>query len=310
MLTVLFATYNGGKILPAVLNAYSKQDLPKKEWKLVIVDNGSNDNTKEIIKTFLPLLPITLLFEPRRGKNVALNTGLSHIEGDLIVFTDDDVLPQTNWLKELRVAADSHPLYSIFGGPILPKWESPPEDWILSWVPLKPAFAILDDQEEGDIGRNGLVFGGNMAVRSSIFQMGYKFDETIGPNGSNYAQGSESQLLIKLLQDGFKAWYCKNAIVEHSIRSFQMNKKWVLARAIRYGRGMYRIGSAGAEWKSYVWGIPVRLLLSILKRICYYGKAMLIGNVESIFRERWNLNYLFGIALEARNIYNERGKDS
>ena len=95
MLTVLFATYNGEKTLPAVLNAYSKQSLPKEEWKLVIVDNGSNDNTKEIINEFLPLLPITLLFEPRRGKNVALNTGLSHIEGDLIVFTDDDVLPHT-----------------------------------------------------------------------------------------------------------------------------------------------------------------------------------------------------------------------
>ena len=106
--------------------------------------------------------------------------------------------PIQNWLKELRIAADSHPSYSIFGGPILPKWESPPEDWILSWVPLKPTFAILDDQEEGDNGRYGLVFGGNMAVRSSIFQMGYKFDETVGPNGSNYAQGSESQLLKRL----------------------------------------------------------------------------------------------------------------
>ena len=250
MLSVLIATYNGGKTLPAVLNEYCKQDLPKEQWKLVLIDNGSTDNTKEIIEKFVPLLPIIYLFEPRKGKNAALNTGLSSIEGDLIVFSDDDVLPHMSWLKELREAADSHPLHSIFGGPVLPEWESPPEDWILSWVPLKPAFAILDDQEEGDKrGGNATVFGPNMAVRSNIFEMGYKFDETVGPNGSNYAMGSETDLLLRLRQAGFKAWHSKNAIVKHMIRSSQMDRRWILARAIRYGRGIYRSGLVRAEWK-------------------------------------------------------------
>jgi glycosyltransferase involved in cell wall biosynthesis len=305
MLSVLFATYNGGKILPAVLSAYSKQNLPKNEWKLIIVDNGSNDNTKEVVNQYVPLLPITLLSEPRKGKNVALNTGLSQIEGDLTVFTDDDVFPHVDWLKELREAADSHPSYSIFGGPILPKWESLPEDWILSWVPLKPTYALLNDQEEGDHGRKSAVFGPNMAVRSSIFQMGYKYDEGVGPKGLSYAMGSETEFLRRLLKDGFKVWYCKNAIVEHFIRSSQMEKGWVLARAIRYGRGSYRLGMVGIKYRAYFQGIPLYLYLEILNKVYRLGKAKLSGNAEGIFKERWNLNYLFGIALEARNIYKE-----
>ena len=47
MLTVLIATYNGGRTLPSVLNAYCKLAPPDEEWKLVIVDNGSTDNTEE-----------------------------------------------------------------------------------------------------------------------------------------------------------------------------------------------------------------------------------------------------------------------
>ena len=145
-----------------------------------------------------------------------------------------------------------------------------------------------------------------MAVRSNIFQMGYKFDETVGPNGSNYAQGSETQLLRRLRQEGFKAWHCKNAIVEHFIRSSQMEKKWVLARAIRYGRGSYRLGMVGLKWKSYFQGIPLYLCLEILNKVYRLGKAKLSGNAERIFKEHWYLNYLVGIALEARNIYKER----
>jgi glycosyltransferase involved in cell wall biosynthesis len=305
MLSVLFATYNGGRVLPAVLEAYSKQSLSKDEWKIIIVDNGSNDNTNEVVSKFLPLLPITFLSESRKGKNVALNTGLSHIDGDLIVFTDDDVFPHVDWLKELRTAADSHPAYSIFGGPILPKWESPPEDWILSWVPLKPTFSILDDQEEGDHGRKSAVFGPNMAVRSNIFEMGYKYDERVGPKGTNYAMGSETEFLRRLLKDGFKVWFCENAVVEHFIRSSQMEKEWILARAIRYGRGSYRLGMVGVKYRSYFQGIPLYLYVEILNKVYRLGKAKLSGNPESIFKEHWNLNYLYGIAMEARNIYKE-----
>ena len=146
-----------------------------------------------------------------------------------------------------------------------------------------------------------------MAIRSKVFQMGYKFDETVGPRGSNYAQGSEVEFLMRLDQAGFKAWHCKNAIVRHMIRSFQMNKKWILGRAIRFARGQYRLGRVEySKWKPCFFGIPRRLFLRILKRIYLFGKAKLSGDAESVFKERWQLNYLFGIALEARVMHRER----
>lgn len=305
MITVLIATYNGAKTLPAVLEAYRKLDPPGEEWTLVVIDNGSNDNTREVLTNFLPCLPLIILFEPRRGKNVALNKGLSHIAEGLTVFSDDDAIPHPNWLKELKLAADSQLQYAIFGGPIVPKWESPPDDWILSWVPLDATFAILNVQDEGPV-VNTKIFGPNMAIRSDVFQMGYRFNERIGPKGAKYAQGSESELLIRLQKAGFKAWHCTNAVVEHMIRSHQMEKKWILARAIRFGRGQYRLGMDYYRWKAYFWGIPNRLFLHILGRIYRQVKAKLSNDEENYFKECWYRNYLFGIALEARLIYKER----
>ena len=305
MITVLIATYNGAITLPDVLTAYHNLKTPDEEWKLIIVDNGSSDRTKEIITSFIQLLPITYLFEPRRGKNLSLNTGLSSIAGDLVIFTDDDIIPHPDWLRQLRLAADSQPLYSIFGGPVLPLWESPPDDWILSWVPLGPTFAILDSKEEGPIKIN-YVYGGNMAIRASIFAAGYKFDETIGPKAAKYVQGGETKLLMQLHEAGFKAWHCSSAIVHHMIRSFQMDKKWVLNRAIRYGRGEYNLGNEFHNWTSFFLGIPRYLFRQIFNQIIGVGKAKWSGDAEWIFRERWRLNYLLGIALEARYINKKR----
>jgi hypothetical protein len=92
---------------------------------------------------------------------------------------------------------------------------------------------------------------------------------------------------------------------ERFVRSAQMKKKWVLTRAIRYGRGTYRLGMVGATYRSFFEGIPLYLCLEILKKVCRFGKAKLSRDEEKAFKERWYLNYLYGVALEARNIYKE-----
>lgn len=299
MLTVLMATYNGAKTLPDVLDAYSRLESPEGGWKLTIVNNGSTDHTKEVITSFSQRLPLTYLFEATQGKNVSLNTGLSNVSGDLVVFTDDDALPELNWLKEMRAAADSQPSYSIFGGPVLPHWEIPPETWILEWVPLSPTFAILYPAEEGPINPR-LIFGPNMAIRARIFEKGYRFNENRGPKGPNYAMGSETEFNLRLAKAGFKAWHCKGAIVHHMIRSFQMTQDWVLNRAIRYGRAQH-LRELSDSHKSPVlllkmrWSLPLQTLAQRLRVSC----ARWSGNAEKTFKGRWKLNFLIGRALEA-----------
>src|SRR5690349_24382422 len=129
MLTVLFATHNGASTLPQVLASYCQLTPPPGGWKLVVVDNGSTDDTREILESFRERLPIVCASEEAAGKNAALNTGLRLIDGDLVVLTDDDVFPRAEWLIALREAADNCPDYAIFGGRVLPRWESAPPAW-------------------------------------------------------------------------------------------------------------------------------------------------------------------------------------
>src|ERR1700730_805473 len=125
MITILLATHNGADTLPAVLNAYCKLESPYDGWELIIVDNGSTDNTEEIVHASQSCLPLTYVFEPRLGKAVAQNTGLSRINGDLVVMTDDDALPRPDWLVQMGLAADSEPPYCSFRGTIIRRWDIP-----------------------------------------------------------------------------------------------------------------------------------------------------------------------------------------
>jgi len=75
MLTVLIATYNGARTLPRVLTACCQLESPEGGWKLVIVDNASTDQTKEIIASFSQRLPLTY----RYGNRSALSNQLCTI---------------------------------------------------------------------------------------------------------------------------------------------------------------------------------------------------------------------------------------
>jgi L-malate glycosyltransferase len=306
MLTLLIATHNGAYTLPRSLAAHCQLVPPAGGWRLVIVDNGSTDATSEIISSFTDRLPLTYLLERARGKNAALNAGLNHAEGDLVLFTDDDTLPRPDWLIKMREVADRQSSFAMFGGAVVPHWEVPPADWILKRVQLAPVFSITDPElRDGPIPPS-VVYGTNMAVRAEIFRSGRRFDTSIGPRGGSYAMGSETELAMRLTKEGFKSYHCEGAVVEHIIRDFQMRPSWILGRAIRYGRGRYRLSIQHYNTnRKKVLGVPGYLLRELRNKSLDVVRAKLRGDAQEFFERRWIFNYLLGQAIEAHALHKE-----
>lgn len=306
MLTVLLATKNRAAILRRTLESFCLLRAPSGGWKLVIVDNGSADGTPAVLSSFASRLPLKVLSEPRGGKNAALNAGLRFLEGDLAVFTDDDAFPRPDWMVELREAADTQLAYSIFGGAVVPRWEVPPPAWV-EWLDPGPVYALTDPTiSEGPV-RPELVFGPNMAIRATVFRSGICFDTSIGPRGSTYAMGSETELTRRLYRQGHKAWHAPRAVVEHLVSDYQLRQSWVLKRAIRYGRGRFRLRHledkpvsgdfwfSGAQWC----GVPRRFVREIVRQEIRAIKAFLRSDKRRLFAARWTRNYTWGNMIEA-----------
>jgi L-malate glycosyltransferase len=306
MITVLMATHNGARTLPIVLRAYCEFEPVSEEWKLLVVDNASTDSTREIVRSFQSKLPITYIHEPRIGKNFALNTGLESISGDLVLLTDDDALPRPDWIAQARRVANAQPTFSVFGGAIVPQWEIPPEDWILEYVTYK--YSITDPAwKEGPI-LPLWIYGPNMAIRSKVFEAGHRFDVELGPRGSNYQQGDETEFLERVARTGVRCWHCKSMIVAHIIRKHQMTKQWLLRRAIPIGRAAFKHDFAEKDLPPALFSVPRYLVRNILMQTLRVGRSVFSGDEKSVLRERFRLNRLIGAALGGREMYKRAGR--
>lgn len=299
MLTVFIATKNRASVLRKVLETFCQIEAPAGGWKLVVIDNGSSDETAALLTSCAKRLPLQAVTELKPGKNSALNAGLQLLEGDLAVFADDDAFPRRDWLVQLRKAADGQPSYSMFGGAIVPRWESAPPSWV-NWVDQGVVYSVTNPARQSGPMPAYFAFGPNMAIRSSIFESGARFDSAIGPNGRSYPMGSETDFLMKLSRRGHNTWYVAEAIVEHFIRNEQLRKSWIFRRAIHFGRGQCRLRFAEAHDNGTVRNEKLLpLIWGMLKQSIAIGSAAVTFRQESLFRRRWNLNVLRGWATEA-----------
>ena len=237
MMTVIFSSYNGERTLPRMFEALCRMEKPEGGWKLIAVDNASTDRTQQIMTEWRNRLPMEIMFQDRKGKSAALNVALERIEGDLVVFTDDDIIPSADWLKVLYMTAQHQPDYDLFGGAIEPVWPYPPPDWLLKYVPLGICYAMTNrSRAEGPM-KAGLIWGGNMMFRAKIFQSGHRFLESIGPIADeSFIMGEETEFTSRLEAQGCKAWFASEARVGHLVRPEQMQRDWILSRAVRFGK--------------------------------------------------------------------------
>ena len=236
--TVIIATRNRADRLSETL-AQLQAQVPISSWEVIVADNGSQDETQQVLARWSTELPLRPVLQPVPGKNRALNLALAHARGEFLVFTDDDVLLDPCWLKTLVRAARSWPAYDIFCGPINPLWPEGTPEWLKDHPFATQAFAkFAPALSEGPL-ESGYPFGPNVAVRAAAME-GVRFTEAIGPRDANdgrYPLGDETNLFRRLKARGHKTVFVPTAPVGHYVEPHQLDVKWLLARSFRAGRG-------------------------------------------------------------------------
>src|SRR5262249_29643805 len=144
--SVIIATRNRDALLAQTLEALAGQDWPPSRFEIIVADNGSTDGTRGVVERAAArpaASRIRYLYVGAPGKSPAVNTALLFARGDLLAFTDDDVLPDPAWLRQLAGAfSDS---IDFVAGRVRPRWETEPPPW------MSPAlYGVLAIPDNGD----------------------------------------------------------------------------------------------------------------------------------------------------------------
>jgi glycosyltransferase involved in cell wall biosynthesis len=251
-ISVLICTRNRAKSLEMTLRRFYEQRFAGDyNYELIVVDNNSTDETSEIIERCVALRPETTrhLFERRRGLTYARNTGVAAASGEIIVFTDDDVLVSGDWLDEIHREFSADPGLCILSGKVL----------LANERLQRVALHAYEERRYFDFpDSGGFVMGANMAFRRELFDRVGLFDVRLGA-GRFFAGADEVELIYRGLKAGWRMLYAPNVLVYHDHDRFTLEQACRLEYGYAKGSAAYLIkhslGGDGYAMRMIYWTI-------------------------------------------------------
>jgi GT2 family glycosyltransferase len=201
---------------------------------VIVVDNGSTDRTGEILKAHSARFPVTLrsLVETQPGKSLALRTAVSAASGEVLAFTDDDVLVDPSWIGNIRAALGRRDV-GLVGGPVHPRWERQPPPWLRhaarTYSRLSAPIAVLDyGRHEAELGPRTLL-GANLAIKRRVYDLVGGFASNLGKLRGTLLSGEDHDLCRRVQAAGFRAVYVPEIRVRHWVPADRMRFRYHLS---------------------------------------------------------------------------------
>ncbi len=217
--TVAICTWNRCALLEQTLEQMTQLQAPAGfTWELLVVNNNCTDDTDGVIARFAGRLPVRRLVEPVPGLSNARNRAVREAQGEYLIWTDDDVLVEPDWLAEYVRGFERHPEGTVFGGPVSPWFPNTPPSWLTeAWPRVFAAYACINHgDDEFQLTHRKLPFGASMAMRMDHQKM-FSYDPERGVKPGSRMGGEEIDVVRRSLEHGGAGWWLPKARVRHYI---------------------------------------------------------------------------------------------
>jgi len=249
-ITAAICTYNRADLLAGALESLLDQTLPKHAYEVLVVDNGSTDETPDVVRRYAETAGGATLrscvAEPP-GLSHARNTAVRMAKAEIVAFMDDDALASPRWLEALLEAYEAFPDAWAAGGRVEPLWLAPRPAWLTDGL-LYGSLAMSVDlgNECRPLKPGEHVFGVNCSFRRRVFEDLGGFDTALGRKGELFLEYEETDLLHKVRNKGKDIVYSPEALVSHIIPSWRSTKRHFMK--VAYGKGRT---SAIVAWRDH-----------------------------------------------------------
>ena len=240
--SVAICTLNRARLLRQAVESVFDQDYPKDHYELIIVDNGSTDETPCLIEHLAENAPISLrsLSEGRIGIAAARNRAIAEATHSYIAYLDDDEIANSDWLAQLSDTISKYGAL-IVGGRVEEYFENGfvPPRWYncrylqgffrLDYEHRTEHLPVVKAQEDDYIG------SGNCAYAKSLFDRFGNFPLQLGHTGTLPLAGAETYFNERAARHGVEIYYSDDAVVKHVIDPARVTRHNMLRKSYYMG---------------------------------------------------------------------------
>ena len=284
LISVVICTFNRSNLLIQVLTTLVCQTISFDKYEIIIVDNNSNDATRDLSSFFIsdhPHISIRYILEPNQGLSYARNRGWKEAKGEYVAYVDDDCEVPNEWLKKAEeIIERMQPV--AFGGPYYPFYSSPKPIW------FKDEYGShVQGSESRNLHEGEYLDGANLFIRRDILKLLGGFNLDLGMSGEKIAYGEETALLVNIRRKipGAIIFYEPDLYIFHLVSERKMILSWNLKNS--FISGLYAHHALNSD-KNDELAVLKRLLYGIfLIVILYYNVT-----IGSIYRDHEKYPYV------------------
>ena len=231
LISAIICTHNRDNYLGSAIDSLLAQDFPG-SFEVVVVDNASKDNTREVVEARLPNPKLEYVYEPITGLSVARNTGAKTASAEILAYLDDDAVASSQWLRVLYEAYQSNNKLAIAGGKVTliwpedinpPKWLSVELSGNLGYYDLGNSVVYID---QPGLTPRGL----NYSIRRIFLEQIGGFDINLGRVGNKLLSNEELYTTELALKQGWQVAYLPEALVAHNVAPERVKPSWFIER--------------------------------------------------------------------------------
>jgi glycosyltransferase involved in cell wall biosynthesis len=305
--TVAICTWNRSALLARTLERMTALTIPPDvDWELLVIDNNCTDDTVTVAGQFADRLPVRIEREPSPGVAYARNRALRAAKGDYILFTDDDVLVEPDWIARFAEAVRRFPSAVAFGGRIEPWFPEPPDDDFLeAFEDLRMGFCGLNyDRAEGPLRPGDYVYTANMGLRRAGIG-GLEFNKDLGPSPAHVGVvNDDTDFVDQLRRRGLEVIWVPAMMVRHYVEPSRMTLGYLLDFAVGKGRTLIR--SKGVPMGVQAFGVPRWLVRKYLEARAHSIGARVMGRRVHALTHLRHSALLRGMIFECRRLHRAR----
>ena len=272
--TVAICTRNRARVIARALECLVAVRVPAgTSWEVLVVDNGSTDDTLPTVSAFSDRLPLRTVVEGEPGVSAARNRAVQEARGTYMLWIDDDALVSEGWLAAFLDAFVRWPGASLLGGPIDVAFDGPLPAWFERILPgIAGIYAFRDLGAEPLLLpplEHMLPFGTNYVTRTAD-QRRFRYDETLGRHPAHPGRGSEeTDLMLTMLESGLEGRWVPGARVTHLKSVDRATTAFIAAHSADYGAYRARRFPSAAE--PTLAGVPLSAWRRLARSAWRYG---------------------------------------